>query len=168
LVLQSGGAILFYSAKQLVVQWEMMERASEKSAQFSTLKLAVTVFEKGKISESELRYADKLYDFKTAVIVGDSVLLQGIHDEREEYIIQKIKELCGDDSARLPQKLPYKFIKLLKIVYLCPQNGRPSFALMTQKAIKTTFLPYSQTMILYALEILSPPPELLLPFPNFR
>jgi hypothetical protein len=154
---QSGGLMLLYKMQQWVVQFEMQKTMENNETEFQKLTLTISDFEKSKINEHEISYKGKMYDFKSAVFTGDSVELLVINDTEEEGILGEIEKFT-ENINKQNSEFPNHLIKLLSLVYVCPEPGNKFFF---ECSNENTFVPFGEEFSSPVIERASPPPKLV-------
>ena len=154
--MQSGGLLLIYKIQQSCVQIEMLQEINSKQVKFQKLTLTLSEFQKCKINSNELSLNEKMYDYTSAVVTGNTVHLLVVNDIKEEGILEKIK-VVTHNSRQQNNQLPNQISKFLTLTYIFPTVEK-QFYFQEQQNI---FLPYSVNIVSFTSDILSPPPELV-------
>ena len=115
LVLQIGGMVLILKLQQCMVQLEMKAALSNDATRYQTISLSLTDF-KQKINENEILIDGKLYDVSSYSIKGNTIQLLVMSDEKEENILEKIKEFTTGTTKHSP--FPEQMLQLLTLTYI--------------------------------------------------
>lgn len=156
LLMQSGGMLLLHQMQIGLVKYEMRQMLSrtERSEKFI---FSLSEYQMSKINEREILLNGKMYDVKSAVIAGNVVEVLAIHDTKEQSIIGKIsEEICRGTCQ--DKRLPEQLVKLLVLLYNCPQTDS---GLLAQIVCPCVFPAFSDCLVAQASDIPSPPPEII-------
>jgi hypothetical protein len=155
--MQMGGILLLNKANQFIARNEMAQTLRKNEKPYEHIKLTVTEFNKVRINKKEIQLEGRLYDIKKSTTNGEIVSLIVVNDEKEQRIINRIKDLIPYGHKSSPQQLSKIFDQLLSLVYLPTTECEiPLFSSHHLKAI--TYLRI--TLRSETLNIPSPPPWL--------
>jgi hypothetical protein len=98
-----------------------------------------------------------MYDIKSCVFSGDSVILVVINDTMEKKILEKIKVLAGQKNPQ-NRDIPNKIIKLCTLDYIVPAADNGNFY---NDFTEEQYPIYTEDHLSIKQDILSPPPELV-------
>jgi hypothetical protein len=155
LFIQAGGLLFVLKVEQSIIQFKMSERLENSNSVFEKFTLSKSDYENSLINSDEILLNGNMYDIKSAELKGDSVELQALCDLEEEDILEDIKNLIK--STRLPIKdLPYKFQKLISLIYITPFSDSKLFIPSIDIFISGQFIPDTVSR---NTSIFIPPPE---------
>ena len=153
---QSGGLLNLYSLQQKFVQWHMEEELNNPNAEFESIRMSRSDFEKGRKNVFEVMWQGRMYDVKNIKFFGDSVSMLALHDTKEESLIHEIEKLIchAEDHNRV---LPDLLLKLSSLTYL---SGfvQPTY-FVEQKSFANCPCYLSTAANLISQDVSSPPPE---------
>ena len=113
--LQAGGPIILHQYRQCNTQQELLLQ-NNSVAGFENWFSAFLNLTSCRISNSEMKYNGKLYDYKTVRIYGNTVELSVLNDSAEEGILEMMAAMSGADEKEQSNILPTQ--KLLTLNYL--------------------------------------------------
>lgn len=155
LFLQAGGLIVLHQYRQCNIQQELLLLQNNSAAGFEKLILSIPEFNRCRISNSEMKYNGKLYDYKTVRIYGNTVELSVLNDSAEEGILEMMAAMSGADEKE-QSNIPPQLQKLLTLNYLA--SSQQHFILNSEQ--HTVYQTLSEQTTICFSEISSPPPEL--------
>jgi len=157
LFLQAGGLLLVYKVRQHYVKFRMARVIENEQSLTEQLTISIEDFKESRINKKEILFRGNMYDIKSCVFSGDSVILVVINDTREKKIMEKIKFLAGQKSHQ-NRDIPHKIIKLCTLDYIVPvgQDNSICFFISEEK-----YKVYTEDQLTLKQDILSPPPELV-------
>ena len=136
-----------------MVQLEMKTALTNNATRYQTISLSLTDF-KEKINENEILIDGRLYDVNSFSIKGNTVQLLVISDEKEENILEKIKELTTNTTKH--SSFPEQMLQLLTLTYILPDSTH-KFGLQQISQQKYTQL--CANVFSVTGEVSSPPPK---------
>lgn len=155
---QSGGLLNLYSLQQIFVQWHMEEELNNPNAEFESIRMSRSDFEKGRKNVFEVKWQGRMYDVKNIKFFGDSVSMFAIHDKKEETLLHEIEKLIchAEDHNRV---LPDLLLKLSSLTYISGFDQTTYF--VEQKSFANYPFYLSPAAHLISQDVSSPPPEVV-------
>lgn len=157
LLLQAGGILFVYKVQQYYVKAEMQKTLNGRNTQFQKVSVSLGDYLKNKIGSDEISIDGKMFDIKSIQISGKLVELLVINDNKEDNIIEKIKDFI-DTTNQSNTELPLQLQQLLSLNYLPLETG---FLLFIPVFSVDFFLRPILNFVSNDLEILTPPPKLI-------
>lgn len=153
---QSGGLLNLYSLQQKFVQWHMEEELNNPNAEFESICMSRSDFEKGRKNVFEVQWQGRMYDVKNIKFFGDSVSMLAIHDIKEETLLHEIEKLIchAEDKGHV---IPSLLLKLSSLTYLSGFVQTTYF--VEQKSSVNCPIYLSPAANLISHDVSSPPPE---------
>jgi hypothetical protein len=155
--MQSGGLFVVLKMQQYGAKVMMHNQMSREGSAAQQLRLHGKDYINSIADSKEIFYKGELYDVLSYAMVGDSVDLSVIRDEKEGNIVKRIKNLFTqpDDGNK---KTPQEVIRLLTLDYLPTSHTDISIVFNHFTINKTSF---SEGVIVRNAEVFLPPPELV-------
>ena len=155
---QSGGLLNLYSLQQKFVQWHMEEELNNPNAEFESIRMLRSDFEKGRKNVFEVMWKGRRYDVKNIFFFEDSVSMLALHDTKEETVLHEIEKLIchAEDHNRV---LPDLLLKLSSLTYISGVDQTSYF--VEQKSFANYPFYLSPTANLISQDVSSPPPEVV-------
>ena len=162
MLLQAGGLMLICTVQRELVQAEMQRELNRPDAEVKKLVLSRKEYAAAKLNHFEIRHEGKMYDVRSRIFEDGRVLLEVIHDEKEESLFREIKKLVMHHDTH-DTKLP-KALKVLSGAYYTTA-AKITIDPRVQYLSKEGFLlerKYPEDIL---MKVTSPPPE---EFPFFK
>jgi hypothetical protein len=116
-----GGMLIILNIQQSIVQLRMGERLESDTSSFEYFILSNTKYKESMLNSKEISFKGKMYDINSRTFSVDSVTLQVIHDNDEEFILQMIKNFIANMGA--PNRKQASQIKIFGLFkYISPQS----------------------------------------------
>ncbi len=155
ILLQSGGISLYYKIQQSLAHNQAHHKLHKKNTRFHKLTLTLSEYHHSKVEHDEIRLNGKMYDVKSAKIVGNTVELQVIHDTEEETMFKEIRKFF-DRTNQPNSQFNHHLQLLLTLSYLPPSY--PIWVL-TSSFSKSVFNTPAPTILSGYISLATPPPE---------
>jgi hypothetical protein len=152
--LQSGGLFIAFKLQQYSAKAIMSVTMDRKETVYQPMTVSRTDYEKSLVEKNEIFYQGKMYDIKSKIFSGDSVVMRVIHDEKEGKIFKKVKKLLTHG----PKKTTDTLLRLLSLHYFHPFQS-DSKMIFTSSTIQQPL--FSEALIFRNSNVLTPPPELI-------
>ncbi len=149
--------LLVYKFQQYCAQREMDWELYREEARLEKLVVSLHDFQNGRINEREISVNGKLYDIKSVSILGNTVELLVVNDEKEERILAKIKELRNNTNEQ-SSPFSHQFVKLPPLVYIF---SAPNSKLIFPALEEDNFVPLCECAISRKFAPPFPPPKLV-------
>ena len=163
MLLQAGGLMLFCTVQREVVQAEMKRELARPDAEVKKLVLSRREYAAAKLNHFEIRHEGKMYDVRSRVFEDGQVVLEVIHDEKEESLFREIKKLVMHHDTH-DTKLP-KALKVLSGTFYTTA-AKITIDPRVQYISKEHFLMESENPEDLLMKVSSPPPDGI-PFSHF-
>lgn len=159
LATNGAGVYVYFASRLYEIRREMrlMLRTLPDEA-LTRLDLTIEQYESGRIHEEELKIDGRMYDIARIVFRGDSVIVFGLHDPKEDNLLAWLDEvlmrLQGDEDP-----LPSSLLGFILQTYIPPQTIS---LISPDHDDVTSFTPFIWFLYPVEPEHSSPPPRILL------
>lgn len=109
--------VLFFSVKQEIIRWEMMERLEKEHLSVIEVPAASLVWK----NKSEVWIEGRLFDVHTSTQTGPLFVLEGLYDEEETELARK--QRTASESETEETELLSSFLKYLQEIYAGSKPG---------------------------------------------
>jgi hypothetical protein len=154
-MMQSGGILLFYLAKQIKVQHEIRKALHSEKTEFESLTLTLDQYNNSKINSREIFFNGNMYDIKSITITGDKVELIVINDTEEKRILEEIRNAANKQDSK--KNIPNQLTQLLQLQFTVPFSD----FLIPSLQSSIVFNLLCESIIWRQPEIVLPPPKLV-------
>jgi hypothetical protein len=133
----------------------MHQTLASPKTKFQTLIIGISKLKDYKIEEDEISINGRLYDIKSFEIKNNKAILVLLHDHKEEWIMNMIKNLIQSDNEN-KNSIPIQLTQMLSLLYL-PVDNHFDFVLHTADS-KQAFNSLLRFISL-CIPIVLPPPQ---------
>jgi hypothetical protein len=122
LLVNASGFYIYY-AVQLTRIREEMRQALKKlpDDQLQMLTLSKGEFKESKFDENEIRFNGKMYDIARVKFSRDSVLVYGLHDNKEDDLMALLSDVVSK-PLKNRNSIPPSIQQFLSLIFLAPSN----------------------------------------------
>lgn len=151
-----AGSYLYFIARLNQIHGEM--RAQLRTLpddRFEKLTLSRQQYEDAQVEEDEIEFNGRMYDVARIQLVGDQVVVFGLHDEAEDNLISFLHETLKN-AAGDRQEVPAQVFQFMTLSFISPSL---SFTNPVFKTLQRQCTAYAASDSSFVPSLDSPPPR---------